>query len=278
MCALVLLTACGTHALAPGTAAPVALSATGVTDGVSLRLELDRATFAAGDVLWATLTIENTNDTAIRWVGGGCNVPGRVSARVSALADYGKAWDYAFASVKKMLTMTASYGSVPFLDEEAWQLRGRGGRACTADIRINELAAHGTLTSRWAWDGKADAKPVPSGDVAVTGSLEMDDAIHMVGKSVNASVTLPLTGGTAITVSAGEAMDSAMSDARFASWLRARVVQRGNSEPAPYDVTGSTRLDGNDWVINASQNTPPVGAIEVRVSGIDGSVRSVTER
>ena len=256
----------------------MALTAAGTTDGVTLRLDLDHSTLNVGEVLWATITIENTNDHSIRWVGGGCNVPGRVTATVPTLAEYGKSWDYAFADLKKRLAMAAAPGYIPFLDADAWGLRDKGGRVCTADIRVNELAPHEKLTSRWAWDGTVDGAPVPNGDVKVTGGFEMDDVVQMVGRAVSASVMLPVRGGSATRVSAGQAIDAAFSDARVESWIRASMVQRGTSEAAAYDVEGDTRLDGDTWVISASQKTAPAGAIEVRVSAIDGSVQSVTER
>jgi hypothetical protein len=254
------------------------VTASGITDGVTLRLDLDRGSIKPGDVVWATVTIENTNDHSIQWIGGGCNVPGRVTARIPALADYGWNWDYPFADLKKRLVTVFSQGYVPLLDEAAWNKRASGGQICTMDIRAVDLAAHGKLMSRFAWDGMINGSPAPNGDITITAGLEMNDQQHMVGKSVSASAILPLSGGATTKVSAAQAFDAALDDARFASWVRARMVARGNSAPAAYDVTGGARLDGDTWVINASQKTAPSGEIEVRVSAIDGTVRSVVER
>jgi hypothetical protein len=91
-------------------------------------------------------------------------------------------------------------------------------------------------------------------------------------------LTLPVVGGSALRVSAPRAFDAALDDARFADWLRARSFASGNSEAAPYNVTGGARLDGDVWVITASQKTAPAGEIEVRVGAIDGAVRSVMTR
>ncbi len=274
-----LLAACGSRALAPSSPSGTpAVTASGVTDGVTLRLDLDRASIKPGDVVWATVTIENTNDRSIQWIGGGCNVPGRVTARIPVLADYGRNWDYPFAELKKRLVTVFSQGYVPLLDEAAWNKRASGGQICTMDIRAVDLAAHGKLTSRFAWDGMIHGSPAPNGDITITAGLEMNDLQHMVGKSVSASATLPLSGGATTRVSAAQAFDAALDDSRFASWVRARMVARGNSAPAAYDVTGGARLDGDTWVINASQKTAPSGEIEVRVSAIDRMVRSVVER
>src|SRR5439155_840590 len=39
--------------------------------GVVLRLELDRGAIAPGELLWATLTVSNTNDHDLKWTAGG---------------------------------------------------------------------------------------------------------------------------------------------------------------------------------------------------------------
>ena len=270
--------ACGSRALAPATPGPVALTATGTSFGVTLRLDLDRASMAPGQELWATITMENTGNEPVRWVGGGCNVPGNVQATVAAMADFGKNWDYGFAEIKKRLVTVYPQGYASLVDEETWRLRSSGGRACTADIRINELAAHAKLTSRWVWEGTIDGMPAPTGDVTISASLEMDDPRAMVGRTVGASLTLPFNGGSALQVSSARAFDAALEDARFASWIRARYVASGNSEPGAYNVTGGARLVGDEWVISAFQKAAPAGEIEVHVSAIDGSVRSVREK
>ena len=87
-----LAVACGSRGLAPGTPAPVALTATGENVGVRLRLDLDRASLTPRQEVWATITIENTTSEPIRWVGGGCNIPGRATATGLVLADNGRNW------------------------------------------------------------------------------------------------------------------------------------------------------------------------------------------
>ena len=273
-----LAVACGSRGLAPGTPAPVALTATGENVGVRLRLDLDRASLTPRQEVWATITIENTTSEPIRWVGGGCNIPGRATATVLVLADNGRNWDYPLAELKKRLVTVYAQGYFPMLDEAAWQKRASGGQICTADIRVNELAPHGKMTSRFVWDGLIAGSPAPNGDVVISAGLDIDDAKAMVGRSVGTSLTLPLTGGAATRVSAPRAFDAALDDARFASWVRARFIPSGNSEPAAYNVAGGVRLDGDEWVITASQKVAPVGEIEVRVSAIDGAVRSVVAR
>lgn len=272
---VLLAVACGSSALSPLTPLPAALTATGTTTGVTLRLDLDRASLTPGQEVRATLTIENTNTKPIRWTGGGCNVPGRAMVTIPALSDFGRNWDYPFAELKKRLVTVAAPGFIALLDETAWQQRAAGGQVCTADVRVNELAPKGRLVSRFVWDGMVAGAPAPNGTVTIQGSLDMDDPVAMVGRVVGASIPLPLSGGTRTAVSAARAFDAALEDPRFATWVRARFVQRGNSEAAAYDVGGGARLDGDEWVITAYQKTAPAGEIEVRVSAIDGKVRSV---
>lgn len=277
--ACVLLTlACGSRALSASTPGPVALTATGTNAGVTLRLDLDRASLMPGQELWATLTMENTNATPIRWVGGGCNVPGLATVNIPALSDFGRNWDYPFAELKKRLVTVAAPGFLPLANESAWQKRATGGQMCTADVRLNELAPKGRIVSRFVWDGMVAGAPAPNGTVTISGSLDMDDPVAMVGRTVGASLSLPLSGGTRTTISGARAFDAALEDARFATWVRARFVQRGNREAAAYEVVGGAHLVGDEWIITAAQKTAPAGDIEVRVSAIDGTVRSVIAR
>lgn len=204
--------------------------------------------------------------------------PRTVDGELPALSDFGRNWDYPFAELKKRLVTVAAPGFLPLANESAWQKRATGGQVCTADVRVNELAPKGRLVSRFVWDGMVAGAPAPNGTVTISGSLDMDDPVAMVGRTVGASLSLPLSGGMRTTVSAARAFDAALEDARFATWIRARFVQRGNSEEAAYDVTGGARLDGDEWIITAAQKTAPAGDIEVRLSAIDGTVRSVVAR
>lgn len=274
------LVSCGSRALSSQEAG--AVTAIGETDGVRLRLDLDRASLRPGEVVWATVTIENTNDHTITWIGG-CSVPGRVTAIVPAIADYGRNWtEYLFAEVKKRLVIgVTSSGWVPFLDEASWAQRASGGRACTADIRPVPMAAKAKLVSRFAWDGMLrPGAAAPSGPLDVTAALEMDDQRLMVGKSVSATAPLDLTGGAATRVSPAQAVDAALEEGRFATWLRSHARPDAYGQLTAYDIDGSVHLDGDSWVIKALRKAPAPAAseIEIRVDARDATVRSVTIR
>src|SRR5947208_12448598 len=88
--------------VALGCAWPVAGSPTPASvtkDGVRLTLELDHAEIMPGDLLWATLVIENTNDYDVKWRGSGCKVPGNVLGR-PAQPDGGRQWPGALGGVQ----------------------------------------------------------------------------------------------------------------------------------------------------------------------------------
>jgi hypothetical protein len=272
------LVSCGSRALAPQSAG--AVTAIGETDGVRLRLDLDRAAFRPGEVVWATVTIENTNEHPITWIGGGCDVPGRVTAVVPAIAEYGRNWsEYLLAELKKRLVIgVTSSGWVPLIDEESWDLRDRGGRVCTADIRPVAMAARTKVVSRFAWDGMLrPGAPAPSGRVDITAALEMDDQRLMVGKSVSATAPLDLTGGTATRVSPAQAVDAAFEEGRLTAWVRTHARPDSYGQQTAYDVDGTVEIDGDIWVIKAFRkgSVSAGGQIEVRVDARDATVRSV---
>lgn len=272
------LVSCGSRALGPASAG--AVTAIGQIDGVTLRLDLDRATVRPGEVVWATVTIENTNDHPIDWIGGGCDVPGRVTAVVPAIADYGRNQsEYLLAELKKRLVIgVTSSGWVPFLDEASWNLRDRGGRICTADIRAVTMAARAKVVSRFAWEGMLrPGAPAPSGSVNVTAALEMNDYQRMVGKSVSATAPLEITGGAATRVSPAQAVDAAFDEGRFTAWVRSHARPDNYGQQTAYDVDGTVQIDGDVWVITAFRKasvSAPSG-IEVRVDARDATVRSV---
>ncbi|MDP9281752.1 MAG: hypothetical protein M3P38_06625 [Chloroflexota bacterium] len=258
------------------------MTAAGETDGVKLRLDLDRASVRSGETVWATVTIENTNDHPISWVGGGCNVPGRVTATIPAVADYGRNWtEYLLAELKKRLVIgVTSGGYVPFVDEASWNLRGQGGRVCTADIRAVSMAAHAKVVNRFAWDGTLrPGVSAPIGRVSVSAALDMNDERLMVGKSVSATAPLDLTSGSTTRVSPAQAVDAAFEEGRFAAWVRSHARADGYGQQTAYDVEGTVRLDADVWIISALQNTTsPASQIEVRVDARDAKVISVEIR
>ncbi|HET8570003.1 MAG TPA: hypothetical protein VFM93_13570 [Candidatus Limnocylindria bacterium] len=289
-CAAVLLAACGSRAATPSTPTPrpsftPEAVATAEREGVRVTLSLDRRRVAPKEAVWADVLIENTNAASVWWIGGGCNFPARVSATV-ATSGLGAQQPLALAEWKKrwLLPYTAPASFVP---ESAWAEHQRtgSGPACTADIRIQELAAKGVLRMRAAWDGtiggplsRADA---PNGTSTVTASFPITFAPappgqfrDLAGKlEIAASATIELV-GRATVIAAGEALDAALADPRFRPWLEERLAD----ERAGYRLEGGLHLQGATWRVAVAQKVPAGGAAAVHEGGvrIDAATGTVT--
>lgn len=265
----------------PDPAGPPVVTARGETDGVTLRLDLDRQSLRPGEVVWASLTIENTNDHSINWVGAACAEPGRVVVTTAATGSYGRNWpEYALAELKKRLVASAPPSHVPLLDQHQWQLRSQGLPACTQEIRSFDLAARSTLRSHFAWDGMLSGAPAPSGPVEVQAGFSMNDKQRMVGRSVSAVAIVELTGGSSVRFSPGRAVDAALEDGRLAQWITARTTPDSSGTAAAYGLDGTVRLDGAIWVITVVRRAGPargsgIEQIAVRVDSQTGAVISV---
>jgi hypothetical protein len=281
------LSACGDRVAAGGP------TATAERDGVRLRMELDKAEIRPGEIVWASLTIENTTDRDVRWVAGGCKVPGNIEA-TSKQDDAGKHWPGVLGTFKQWLLKDGQV-YVYFVDEVTWDARALGGRACPAAMFVETLPAKGTLRSRFAWDGQvrggiAPARPAPSGSIDVIGSISLGDT--NASTPLRAGVSLRVRDGGDGLISAATAVDKAYEDGRLARWLEARPAPSSLATPLPQgstfagDIVGSLRLDRETWVIRAAQksgSTAPSLAvrsyeIDVRLSARDGRVLSVVER
>lgn len=235
----------------PDPAGPPLVTARGEADGVTLRLDLDHRSLKPGEAMWASLTIENTNDHPITWVGGACAEPGNVVVTTLATGDYGRNWpEYALAELKKRLVYAAPPALVPLPDQRHWQ--GQGPKTCTQDIRPFELAARSTLRSHFAWDRTLSGAPAPNGPVEVRAAFPMNDLRLMVGREVSAIATVELSSGSAVRVSPGRAIDAALEDGRLARWIMARTTPDSSGGAAAYGLEGTVRLDGAAWVIRSS--------------------------
>jgi hypothetical protein len=281
------LPGCGDRPAAGGPTATVE------RDGVRLRVELDRAEIRPGEIVWASLTIENTTDHDVKFVAGGCKVPGNVEASPKQ-DDAGKHWPGVLGTFKQWL-MKDGQVYMYFVDEVTWNTRALGGRACPAAIFVETLPAKGTLRSRFAWDGQvrggiAPARPAASGSIEVVGSISLGDT--NASTPLRAGTPLRVRAGSDGLMSAGVAIDKAYEDGRLTRWLEARPVASTYATPLPPsatfagDIVGSVRLDGDTWVIHAAQKSGSAriggvirgNEIDVRVAGRDGRILSVVER
>src|SRR5439155_4814960 len=92
------------------------------------------------ELLWATLTVSNTNDHDLKWTAGGCRILGLVEA-LPLLPDAGRHWPGALGTFKAWaLKYPESYAY--FADETSWAHRGG---ACPAAQFTEILPAGATL-------------------------------------------------------------------------------------------------------------------------------------
>jgi hypothetical protein len=251
-----------------------------MADGVKLTLVLDRSEIAPADLLWATLTVENTNEHEVTWAGSGCKVAGQVEAH-PAQPDPGRHWPGTLGTFKDWALQNGQTWAY-FLFEDFWNRRAAGGVACPAADFRDVLAARSTLRTRWVWDGtvtggSAGSRPAPKGQLDVVGSFTLGDRPNLSPMRVAAPLRVVGTGDPFI--SAGVAIDRAYDDGRLARWLEARPAPTSLAGAPVGSIVGSARLSGDAWIIVAAQKTGPAPhEIEVRLAAVDGKVRTVVER
>jgi hypothetical protein len=278
------LISCGSAATPPGLGTQ-AVTGSGEKDGVKLRVDLDKAVIRPGEVVWATLTIENASDRVLSSITYSCDVAGEVYARPSALADYGRTWpEFVLQDVKKRIVLSGPPDQIRWVEEPTWSRRNSGGTSCTGQMRNLKVPPRTTLRSYYAWDGFVrPGMPAPNGTVDVMASFYMDNSKNMTGDGVGASAPLRVSDGSAVFVSAGRAVDAAIEEGTLRKWIQDRAKPDGYGQQAAHDVDGSLTIEGDVWVIKASRtakpaDTYPGGEIEVRVDAVGGSIISVIQR
>jgi hypothetical protein len=278
------LISCGSPATPPGLGIQ-AVTGSGEKDGVKLRIDLDKAVIRPGEVVWATLTIENTSDRVLNSITYSCDVAGEIYARPSALADYGRIWpEFVLQEVKKRIVSSGPPDQIRWVEEPTWSRRSSGGTPCTGQMRNLKVSPGTTLRSYYAWDGFVrPGLPAPLGTVDVMASFYMDNDRTMTGDGVAASVPLRVSDGSAVTVSQGRAVDAAIEEGTLRKWIQDRAKPDGYGQQVAYDVEGSLSIDAGVWVVKATRtakpgDTYPGGEIEIRVDAWSGSVISVVQR
>jgi len=194
------LISCGAVSAPPGLGVQ-AVTGSGEKDGVKLRIDLDKAVIRPGEVVWATLTIENTSDRVLNSITYSCDAAGEVYAPPSALADYGRIWpEFALQEVKKRIALSGPRDQIRWVEEPTWSRRSSGGTSCTSQMHNLKVLPRTALRSYYAWDGFVrPGLAAPVGMVDVMASFYMDNERTMTGDGVAVSVPLRVSDGSAIT-------------------------------------------------------------------------------
>jgi hypothetical protein len=214
----------------PSSAEPITASTTQEGLRITLTLEGQPRSDAAS---WASVRIENIGDRGIRWAGGGCGDPGGIFIDLGKVYPAGRSdWPEPLGRFKRLaLGPGNSNGllTLGYTDEARWGT----DMLCTADLRIETLAAHKSLSMRAGWDGRYEDAPVPTGPAIVEAAFPVIGEEGVVPETaydshpVLVSIRTAIVGeGGASVLAPAIAIDAALGDAQFGAWLREGPVSR----------------------------------------------------
>jgi hypothetical protein len=199
----------------------------------------------AGDVTRVTATVRNLTDRPLRWLSDGCEIPVSVEG-LSPMAWPKGETHRPQAQLFKDLALGRLFRTPPlpgpiadFVDPSEL---GRGSFGC-GDIGIDHtIEPHATVESVQAWDGAAALRwgPFPSGPVTITASFaHFWRGATMPDVGTSAPLTATLDGWVIDGPGAGwlgpvGAVDAALRDPGFVTWLDGQDLRSGRDEIAWY--------------------------------------------
>lgn len=197
---------------------------------------------------WASVLIENTGERGIRWAGGGCGDPGGIFIDLHEVCPSGRAdWPGRLGQFRRLALGPDPGNGMLTLGYTA-EARWGTAMLCTADLRIETLAAHQSLSFRAGWDGMYNGSPTPAGRATVEAvfpvfGLEGDvDPASFESHPVDVVTrTTIVGGGGAPLLAPALAIDAALADPAFAAWVSA-------TPEAQWINPDVARIDGNRQV------------------------------
>jgi hypothetical protein len=223
--------ACSSDTPTPDPAASPVVATT-TRDGVKVTLTLEGPP-RTGALSWAGVRIENLGPKAVRWAGGGCGDPAAITIDLRSAFAAGRDWPGRLGQFKR-LALGVGPADPRFQNPAAgfYIAESRVGQnlVCTADLRIEELAAGTALAMRAAWDGAlGSAAPAPVGPAAVSASFPFVGISGAVANDktdtspIESRVDATVIGapGAKVPSSPALAIDAALADPDFASWVNA---------------------------------------------------------
>ena len=242
---LAIVVGCGSGAPTSPAPSPIIASRTTESIRVTLTLEGPPRTAAAS---WASMTVENVGDRAIRWAGGGCGDPGGVFIDFARVVAAGRAdWPEPLARFKREAlgpAGTSGLLKLGYTAESRWQTNV----ACPAVLRIETIAPGQVLSMRAGWDGTYEGARAPTGPATVEAMFPVIGVAGVVPDTefdshpVGVSIPTQIVGESGAPVlSPALAIDAALADPDFANWVSTGGANRW--------INPDVARIGETWVI-----------------------------
>jgi hypothetical protein len=242
------LSGCGsTTTPAPSLNGP---SAVVTRNGVKLSLKLDRAVYKKDQPVWADVLIENTGSDPVLWVGGGCAVGAHVTVQAANAPGVTPA-DAAAAKLRQRWQEEYRRDEQQrFTDESELEAQKKGlSRACTTDVRNEELKPGASIHYRGAWDQQLSYYPnkllASPGRYTVEATFPMGSYKALDPVAVRAEVEL--AGDRPKLIDRIQALDAALADTRVMDWLLA------------HSGDGVARQENGQWLLRDGDKWIPAG-------------------
>jgi hypothetical protein len=253
-------------------------------DGIRVRIELQRNPLPAGEPSWVRTVVTNRGHDDVTWFHDGCALPAWVNGRSLVPWSMGVAQP-SFADRFKTYALgghvslkPSPLADIEFVRED--QLSS--GEAGCADVGISEKIRPGrSVTETLWWSGFAApnrAVPLP-GALSITASAgyywrgrNQPESIvdHAIELSLDAWIEAPDSGH----LSPAQAVDAALADHSFLTYLDTQELANGRAEIAWYDA------DRDVWEVGVMPwyETEPPRIHGVLVDGTDGSIVGPLDR
>jgi hypothetical protein len=203
-------------------------------DGLTMTVAMSGTQVETGQVLVATVTIENQRPRPVVLGLDGCGAPASIRVLEPVpLEPFGRTWDGAAGAFKDMALATGSSGT-PVADPH-W-VYGRPA-ACHTDRTQLTLASGATIETTIGWTAAiVKGVPAPVGDAPFVISVAHDPSPPptpapgpykcCVGSWIQTYEELTVAGAVSITgdpprtLSAGQAIDAILGDPRIRAWFK----------------------------------------------------------
>jgi hypothetical protein len=210
--------------------------------GLKLVAEFDRMEVEAGGTVTVNLSIENTRPTDVVF-DEPCNVSAMTVAVRAPVEPIGRDWDGIAAAFKSYALETSTGTPIESSIREPIRTNAKGepchatasGAGVGGTLKLIEAGTTYETVLTWAAE-IVPGVPAAPGPAPYTIAVAFDHKDAANGlfsvESLDATGTITVLEGAASAISAGQALDAALGDAKFAAWL----------EQQPKDAWANTNL------------------------------------